>query len=260
MELLRPEKSSAEIAALPALGTTQCLAHVRLHGPAFAAETIVYLLRKALDLHDALFFELCARLLVGSEQSAGYWQGGHCEGVVVNLAKSFGFLTRAQTMREFRTRCHSQMWKAIHDGGSFWEMRFGMAFRRKCIEVARALVRDASEGRRQGSFSSTSGGANPDVDQIAHPEQVLVDDEVAARLSNPIHQGVVLAAVRRLPRRQGAAALLAWIEKRSIEGSGSGTVSTLMGITPRGVRLLLAKARRTLQTDPAIRAIWFGEA
>ena len=49
------------------------------------------------------------------------------------------------------------------------------------------------------------------------------------------------------------------IEGRTIEGQGPDTVSSLMAITPRAVRMLLANARRTLQSDPAIRAIWFGE-
>ena len=260
MEFRRSAKSAAEIAALPALGTTQCMAHVRLHGPGFEAETLVYLLRRSLDLHDALFFELCGRLLIGSEGPEGRWHGGHCEGVIVNLAASFHFQRDPRLMREFRARCHGDMWKAIYDGTLFWEMRFGMALRQKAIDAAQSIVRESSEAVQERAFSSAASGAIPEVDEIADPDEARIDDDVAARLSNPIHQGVLLSAVRRLPKRQGAAVLLTWVEGRPIEGPGEDTVSSLMAITLRAVRMLLAKARKALQSDPAIRAIWFGEA
>jgi DNA-directed RNA polymerase specialized sigma24 family protein len=151
------------------------------------------------------------------------------------------------------------MWKAVHDGLPFWEMRFGMAFRQKCIDAAQSVVRQSSESVQQRAFGSAASGATLDVDEISDPHEDRIDDEVAARLSSTAHQELLLSAVRRLPKRQGAAALFAWIEGRTIEGQGPDTVSSLMAITPRAVRMLLANARRTLQSDPAIRAIWFGE-
>jgi hypothetical protein len=234
------------------------MAHVRAHGGEYSAETIVYLLRQSLLVHDTPFFEQCGRLLIGSEESDGHWHGGHCEGVVVNLANSFGFLRNPELMREFRINCPSEMWKAIHDGLPFWEMRFGLAFRQKCIDVARSLSR-SMETAEEEDLSGAPGEHVGDIDKIADPDKALVDDEVVARLSSPIHQRVLLDAVRGLPRRQAAAALLTWVEGRQIEGPGAETVSSLMEITPRGVRLLLAKARKTLLADPTVRAIRFEE-
>jgi hypothetical protein len=259
MKLQRTTKSAAEIAALPALGTTQCMAHVRAHGSRYDAETLVYLLRKALGLHDTPFFELCGRLLIGAEGTDGRWHGGHCEAIIVNLARHFGFVADQQVIREFRANSHGALWKAIYGKGPFWEMRFGMAFRQKCIEVARSLVRQPPEAAQARGFA-TAGGQVLDVDDIADREETLTDDQVVARLSNPMHQRILLAAVHRLPKRQGAAVLLAWIEGRRIEGAGSETVSSIMAISPRGARKLLAQARKTLQSDQAIRRIWFGEA
>lgn len=260
MKLHRTAKSAAEIAALPELGTTQCLAHVRLNGSGYTAETLVHLLRASLGLHDTAFFELCGRFLIGTRGPDARWHGGHCEGVIFNLGRSFGFLANSELMREFRTNCHGEMWKAIHNhnGHSFWEMRFGLAFRQKCIEVARSLVRRSTPTDQRRYVTGDAG--QEEIDRFADPNQAMIDEEVAARLSNPIHREVILGAVRRLPKRQAAAVLLAWIEGRQIEGPGDDTVSSLMGITPRGARQLLAKARMTLRANPAISAIWNGEA
>jgi DNA-directed RNA polymerase specialized sigma24 family protein len=257
MLLRRTPKSAAEIAALPPLGTTQCMEHVRAHSGAYDAETLVHLLRRSLALHDTPFFELCGRSLIGSEGPDGRWRGGHCEGVIVNLARHFGFVADRQVMREFRTNCHGALWIGVHGGRPFWEMRFGMAFRQKCIEMARSLVRERIRAAEARYVSDADGDQVADVDDIAAPDVALIDEGVLARLSNPTHKAVLLAAVRRLPKRQGAAVLLAWIEGRQIEGAGQETVSSLMGITPRGVWKLLTEARKTLQSDPAIRAIWF---
>jgi DNA-directed RNA polymerase specialized sigma24 family protein len=260
MDLPHSEKSAAEIAALPPLGTTQCMAHVRAHGGAYDAETLVYLLQQSLALHDTPFFELCGRLLIGSEGPDGRWHGGHCEGVIVNLARHFGFTADRELIREFRANCHGALWRAIHGGRPFWQARFGMAFRQKCIEVARSLIRPTVETAQGRGSRDSAGQEVPDVDNLADADRSLVDDEVLERLSDPAHEAVLLAAVRRLPSRQAAAVLLAWVESKRIEGAGAETVSSLMAITPRAVRMLLARARRTLQGDPAIRAIWFGEA
>ena len=260
MELRRTRKSAAEIAALPALGTTQCMEHVRTHGGAYDAETLVYLLRRSLALHDTPFFELCGRYLIGSEGTDGRWHGGHCEGVIVNLARYYSFVADRQLMREFRANCHGALWIAIHGGAPFWEMRFGMAFRQKCIEIARSLVRERLRTAEVRDLGEVDGDRVPDVEDIAAPDVARLDDEVLARLSNPTHKAVLLAAVRSLPKRQGAAVLLAWIEGKQIEGAGQETVSGLMAITPRAVWKLLAQARKTLESNPAVRAIWFGEA
>ena len=259
MESQRPPKSATEIAALPPLGTTECLAHLRDRGASFDAETVVYLLRAALGLGDTTFFELAGRLLVGQQDQAGRWSGGHCEGVIVNLAREFGFLSDPDLLTEFRSRCYAGLWKAIHGGKPFWEFRFGLALRQKCIECARAV---AAERRRDHRHRPLVIGTDeiPDGDDAPGLDAIPMDEDVASRLSAQQNQETLRRALRALPERQGIAAQLAWCERRPVEGTDAASVASVMGITPRAVWKLLRAAGITLRADPAVRAIWFGEA
>lgn len=81
-------------------------------GEGHCPETLVYLLRASAKAHDSGFFELCGRLLVGHEQTGGRWHGGHCEGIVVNLAQHFAFVRSGEVMRRFRYLCQVELWKA----------------------------------------------------------------------------------------------------------------------------------------------------
>jgi len=256
----RSDKSAAEIAAVPALGTTECMAHVRMFGGAFEAETLVHLLRRCLAKQDSVLFEMCGRLLIGREEADGRWHGGHCEGIIVNLACSFGFNRNREAMREFRAGCHGALWREVSNGRPFWEVRFGRAFRMKCIDVARSQVRKQTAAEDEEDALAAMGGSSADTDDLPDPTATAAFGEVVARLSSAAHEAVLLAAIRHLPKRQARAAFLAWVEGRAIEGTGGNSVESLMGITARRVYMLLAKARVTLQADPAIRAIWFGEA
>src|SRR2546421_458594 len=87
----RPPKSAAEIGALPPLGTTECLSHIRERGASFSPETLIYLFRWATDNHDSILAEVAGRFLIGWQDLDGRWHGGHCEGTIVKLAKRFGF-------------------------------------------------------------------------------------------------------------------------------------------------------------------------
>jgi hypothetical protein len=255
MRYSRPKKSEQELAALPSLGTTEFEAHVRINGEEFTAETLVYLLRWAAAKQNTPLFDLCGRFLVGHPDDDGRWRGGHCEGIMVNLAKRFGFLSKPEQMLDFRGRCQSGLWKAIHGNGGFWECRFAMAFKLKCIESARSLSREEnqnSEGREVDTDEI-------DIENVGDSEAVPIDEDVAARLSNPIHQAILLGEVRRLPKKQAHAFLLAHLEGRPIEGSGSNTVATLMNISPRMVYKHLAKGIAALKENAALRAIWFKE-
>ena len=258
--LSRPKQSATEIAALPALGTTQCMTHVRANGESFAPETLVYTIREAIASGDTSLVEVCARLLVGKEVDGGRWQGGYCEGTIVTLAKKYRLTSHPDLMRAFRLRCFEGLWKAIFAGRvkkPFYEENFLHAFWQQCVDAKRSIVRRG--GRDMEAGVTTDADDAVDVDQIVVEDVEPLDEKTINKLVSPLHEAELLDAIRALPKRQAHAALLNWVEELPIEGA-EGSVSAMMGVSPRAVYALLAKARATLQSDPVIRAIWFGEA
>lgn len=257
--LRRPPKSAAEISALPPLGTTQCSAHVREHGRTFAPETLVYLIREATLRRDTALVELSARLLIGQPGRGSRWEAGHCEPTIAKLARSFGFYSDPQLRAAFRSGCLAKLVEAIHAGRDekhYWEERFGDAFKMACVDVARSLRLPRNRDMEAGV--TDSGDDVVEVDGF-DPGAALLDEAILERMASPHHTAALLQAVRALPKRQGHAVFLAWVEGRPIEGAGNETVSAVMGITPRAVYRLLEKARFTLRANPDLRAIWFGE-
>jgi DNA-directed RNA polymerase specialized sigma24 family protein len=250
----RPPKSAAEIKALPSLGTTEGLQHVRENGEIFAPETLVYVMRDALVREDPTLFELAARFLVG-RRSGDRWQGGHVERTIAKLA----WRLDADLRPDFRSKCLSALFAAIYAGREakpFWEERFRRAFKMVCVDNARALYR--LRQREQEIFH--------DSDDVDFTEKVTdsrtdhVEDGLVEALSRPEHERVVLTAVRALPERQGQAVMLAWMEGRPIEGHGPHTVAKVMGISTRRVYQLLEAALSRLRANEALRAIACGEA
>ena len=149
-------------------------------------------------------------------------------------------------------------WRApgAPDGGT-WEERFGDAFKKACIDVARSLGRRRNRNMEAGV--TDEGDDVVEVDAF-DPGVELVDAAILARMAAPHHMSMLLEAIRNLPKRQSQAAFLAWVEGHPIEGKGEGTVVAIMGgIDPRAVYKHLEKARSTLTEIPELRAIWFGE-
>jgi DNA-directed RNA polymerase specialized sigma24 family protein len=258
-DLRRPAKSAAEISALPPLGTTQGMQHVRDNGEGFAPETLVYIMREALARKEPTLFELGAMLLVG-RRVAGRWQGGHVEGTMARLARHYGFDGDVDMRHDFRSECLSVLFAAIHAGlerEHFLEERFGRAFKTRCIDVARRLHAQ----RRQENRLLVN-----DVDDVAMGDTAkdhrtdALEDGLLASIARPEHERVVLAAMRALPPRQSQAAMLRWIERRPIEGNGAHTVANIMDISPTRVHQLLQQALRALRANEALRAIARGEA
>ncbi len=255
--LQRPEKSAAEIAELPALGTTQCSAHVREHGHAFAPETLVYLMRQATALRNTALFEMCGRFLIGQPTQGGSWSGGHCEPIIASLSRAHGFARDIDLRTAFRAQCLGKAFMAIHAGRDkkpYWEERFGDALWTSCIDVARSLRRPRQKEMEAGLAASDDA----DIDNFDRGEPLL-DETILAELAKPHHQAAVLAAVRALSPRQAEAATLRWMEGRHIEGNGHDTVAAIMGITPRAVHAHLDKAFGALRANPTLRHIWQGE-
>ena len=246
----RPAKSESEIAALPPLGTTECIAHVAAVGTTLSPETLVYLLRQAAIRKDSGFFDQVGRLLVGTADRDGRWVGGHCTGIVVNLAKKFSFTRNRETMQDFAAECLREMWLAVHEGYArrpFWEICFVKAFRDKCLEVVRSFIR--AEARNRKSFKET------DSDRVAQAE----DSRASHLAEGTVDHITLLDAIRRLPSEHAVAAMLHWVEGREVRG-GKESVTGIMGLSFSAVYKLLREARAMLESDPDIRAMRSGEA
>jgi len=255
----RSARSAAEIAALPELGTTEFGAFVRTHGTTLSAETLVYIVRRVRAEPNTAMLGDCCRLLLGHETETGAVAGGHCEGIIVNLARYFGFSDVRETRHEFRRSCYMALWEEIGRDDGLLEYKFGLVFRGKCIDVAKSMIR--AKRRSADTANAAEDDDGPvDVDGLTDEEAVTIEEAVLNRLARPIHQKVLLQALRRLTKRQAHAALLAWVERIPIDGKDARTVACIMEISPTAVHKLLRKARETLQADPAVRAIWFGEA
>src|SRR5437870_2922965 len=91
LDEFRPPRSVSEIASLPAPGTTEYEAFVRANADTFAPETLVYLLRQAAAGANSALFERCAHALTGTPGPDGRRLGGHCEGIIVSIAKNYRF-------------------------------------------------------------------------------------------------------------------------------------------------------------------------
>lgn len=257
--LQRPDKSAAEIANLPALGSTQCSAYVREHGPKFSPETLVHIMRQACVLKDTPLFEMCGRSLLGRGTSDGNWHGRHCEPVIASLARAYGFACDIELRKAFRAACLAKAFMAIHAGREkrpYWEERFGAAFKAACIDVARSMCRPHAKDMEAGVAANDDEEVDVDRHDRGEP---LIDEAILAEMARPEHEAAILAAVRGLPRRQMEAAVLRWMEGRQIEGDGDQTVAAIMGITPRAVHAHLGKAFATLRANPTLLRIWQGE-
>lgn len=251
MDYSPPDHVAEQIALLDALRPHERESYVRAHGREMSPEALVHLLRTGIGEADTTLFDLSGRLLVGGEGPDGRCHDGHCEGIIMALAKYYGFHVEAATLQDYRATCHSEMWKAVYAGSSekpFWSIRFGWCMKRLCIQVARGFVRAR---QRQGKFEERLPEWDPEGDEA----QTLGDggsleDEVLRQLDG----GALMSAVRRLPARLAQAVTLAWIEQRPIEGKGQDTVAGIIGVTPRRVYQLLREARARLLEDPVVRA------
>jgi hypothetical protein len=232
---------------------------VRANGHAFAPETLVYIAREAIAAGDTPLVEVCLRFLVGREVEGGRWEGGYCEGTIVTLARKYHLNADRDLMRAFRARCFEELWMAIFAGleKPFYEVNFGYAFWHLCIDAKRSLVRN--HGRDMESGVTDDHIDAVDVDHVVVDDAEILDDKAINEMVSALHEAELIDGIRALPRQQARAALLAWVEGKPIEGEED-SVSAMMGVTPRNVYALLERARSTLQSDPVIRAIRFGEA
>lgn len=244
----RPPAVAEEISRLASLDPTARAAYLLAHGLKLNAETLVHLLREGARTGDTSLFQLCGRLLVGNE-TQGMWSGGHCERIIRSLARYYGFHDDQDVLQEFRSRCHKEMWKAIHKGHAekpLWESRFGYCLKRTCIQEARGLVRRLHHQERERPLDELQETLGYPSSPLPAPESEALDRVTWDRL---------MAAVRRLPARQAQAVLLAWVEDRPVVGDAEDSVTHIMDISESRVHQLLRMAAARLREDPAVRAL-----
>lgn len=216
-------------------------------------------MREANGLNDTPLFEMAARLLIGHESPNGRWVDGHCEPIIANLSRYYGFWNDDEFRVDYRQKCLSAMWEAIYEGREtkpYWEERFGRAFKMACIDVARS--QRAKNGKLEAELAAGGDDASSS-EAINDTSSADIETEITTELSRPHHQRIVMTAIRALPPRQAAAVTLAWVEGRPVEGEGKDTVAELMDISASAVYKHLRLARQTLKANPALREIWAGE-
>jgi len=184
--------------------------------------------------------------LVGYSGPNGNWVAGHCEKVILAMARKFGIRDEPDILEDFRQQCLIGVMHAIHEGVEkkpFWEERFGRALKQLCIDKGRSLI-----GQLEG-FEWAEGRAEADPCDTAVGDCTPLENEVLGRiLQEDLHR-----AIHRLPPRQAMAAFYAWIERRPVGSDQAGSVKTLMEISEQAVYALLKKAATALAADPEIR-------
>jgi DNA-directed RNA polymerase specialized sigma24 family protein len=204
-------------------------------------------MREAIRARRTDLFERCANALIGQIRPDGTWISGHCQGIILAHARSFGLFNDSECLADYRQECLWETMRAIHAGSDkkgFWEERFGLALKQLCIDVGRRLV---TRLRRFEWSKERTDPSDDSMDQVAGPSSV--QDQV---LSGIVYQDLT-AAIRRLPPRQALAALLRWVEERPVTSANPGSVTQIMQISEQAVHGLLCKAKAGLQADQEIR-------
>ena len=246
--LSRPERSAAEIAALPDPASGDLSAYVEKYGADLAPETLVYLLRRlSAPGHEGLR-ERVARLLVGVPDGKGTFKGGHCEAIIRADARWFGFGDDLESRCEFRAACHQKMWEAIAAGTNakpFWEERFYSAAKDAAIDVGRAMRRV-----RETETTLAEVGCDPE-----EPGIVPDDNDLETKLFDRLTDERLSRAIRKLPRGPRLAVWLRWKKGFQVESNDPNeqTVATVLKISGSMVRRHLRTAKALLRQDPDIR-------
>jgi hypothetical protein len=246
LKLDRPARSVREIEALPALGGPECTSYLLRKGKELSAETLVFLLREFAAMHKSKLFEACGSLLVGVPDRDGRYHGGHCEGIIVNQAKVFGFLRDMDLRTEYRGRCHTRMWECISEGRlakPHWEERFGRALQAICIDMGQGLK---AELERHAIIDL----AENDPDPYELPDSDDEDAWIARMNVRELRQ-----AIRELPEPLRSTARMKWIDDFPITSPDDVSITSVLGISDSMVRRNIREARATLALNPIVAAL-----
>jgi hypothetical protein len=239
MQLVRPPKSAAEIATLPAIASTECTLVLSGAGHAFDPETLVYVIREAVDVRKTELVQVAALHLMGAgEPTEPGSRRTPAEKVIWAVARRFGFSSDLRILDEFWRACLDAMWDALLAGREekpFWEANFGQALFAKCLDVGRPLYRRWKKEVPMESVPTLQG--------------VDVSGDLLARLG----EEAILQAIRRLPTKEAHAAMLHWVDGRPVDSPEPGSVMNVMKLSARQVHNLLSSAQGRLARDPVVR-------
>lgn len=244
MEMRRSAQSSKEIEALPPAGTTGRDTWVREHLDSYCPETLVYLLRAYGGDSNTAMFEVCAAALVGVQGHEKAWRGGHCERIICSVIRGTDVAKDVLAVRAFRRRCHDAMWLAVLAGSDkkpFWEVRFGRAFKDRCLDELRAVQREEHRGLGGLQFEPL-----PEQDAIAGEERL---DEA---VFHSMLREDLLKAIRRLPDQQAEIAYLHYFEDLPITSRSGRSISRLLRLSESYIHRVLKRAEAGLRQDPTV--------
>ena len=202
---------------------------VRREGRHLTLETPAFLVRKALGDRDPELTETAAaHLLVRSRP----------------IAVSVSWALRPEDRKDVHSEGIRDMFVALQAATSekptFWEERFGRAYKQRCLDAIR---------RRRTKLPE----ATVSVHDVSEKTSRLDQGDLSAEIADRIDRETLQQIISELPPRQAAAATLRWIERRQISGPES--VSEVMGISPAMVHRHLRNARERLKKIPRFRAL-----
>jgi len=251
MALQRPQKSAAEVEHCAGLAPTALTVHVRSSGALLCPETLVWVVREAMNRGDHELAEHAARALLGTRQDDGSMHGGHCEPIILATARDFGFADNEDARKDFRAECYERMWQKIKSEAGeepFWESRFLLALKDLCIDAGRWM-----NVREDGLMGLADDN---DADFPDEQRNAGADDAVVARIDDRRLRQLI----RALPGKMAQVAWLRWIEgyQEHSDDPEERTIASLLAISDSMVRRYLRNARERLSQHSEVQAMRSG--
>ena len=192
-------------------------------------ETLAWLVRKGLDDRDPELTETAARHLLKRSRP---------------IAESVSQVLRPEDRKDVHSEAIRHMFQSLQaatgEEPTFWEERFGRAFKQSCIDAVR---------RQRKKLHKATESIHDMPEDANSPD----DGDLAAEIAERIDLVSLQRIISQLPPLEAAAATLAWIERRKISGPDS--VSEIMRISPSMVHRHLRSAKRRLTKNPRFRAL-----
>lgn len=224
-----PTNIQREIAGLPPLGSeefwTKAQAAKDDADGQFAAETLVYCLRQFSANGDAAAARRVAGLLLP-----------RCGPTILKHARKW-FGKSDEDQEDMRQEVHYQLWKELRDPTErFWEVRFYLALKRLCYDVAKRLSRQSEREQAWPQYVDEQGNLTEREFEDTHvirPDERVFVEQALGRLEEPLRTAMYLRVVEEWPiHSQDRSAL---------------TISGVLGVTDRTVRYYISRARKQLE-------------
>ena len=225
----RPPKSIAEIERLSALGPTDRKDTIRREGRRLTLETLAFLVRECLRDGDTELLEIVAAHLLESSRA-----------IAESVSQVLPPDDREDVHSEASRRMFVSLQSATSETPTFWEERFGHAYKRRCIDVVRAHRKKLER-------------ATVSVHDVPEDSSRLDEIDLSTEIAGRIDRDALQQIISELPPREAAAVTLRWIEDKKVSGPGS--VSEIMGISPSMVHRHLRNARERLKKIERVRAL-----